>query len=96
MKALFHKYNVVNTIASVHSLSAISLNQVVVVPDSATEQKVPDIDGLMEYREDKQELYLRLNKSWNALALKKEVFTGGCQKKEPPSKMANLVYKDYK
>ena len=43
--------------------------KIVVVPDSSAAQKVPAVDGLLEYRKDKQELYVRSNKTWNALAL---------------------------
>ena len=39
-----------------------------VVPDSSSAQKVPAIDGLLEYRKDKQELYVRSNETWNVLA----------------------------
>jgi hypothetical protein len=45
----------------------------VVVPDSKAAKKVPAIDGLLEYRKDKQELYVRSNKTWNAVAQKQEV-----------------------
>ena len=40
-----------------------------VVPDSSAAQKVPAVDGLLEYRKDKQELYVRSNNTWNVLAL---------------------------
>ena len=43
--------------------------KIVVVPDSSAAQKVPAVDGLLEYRKDMQELYVRSNKTWNALAL---------------------------
>ncbi|CAB4001604.1 Hypothetical predicted protein [Paramuricea clavata] len=46
---------------------------IVVVPDSSAAQKVPAIDGLLEYRKDKQELYVRSNKTWNVLALENKV-----------------------
>ncbi|CAB4020784.1 Hypothetical predicted protein, partial [Paramuricea clavata] len=41
---------------------------IVVVPDFSAAQKVPEIDGLLEYRKDKQELYIRSNNTWNVLA----------------------------
>ena len=44
-----------------------------VVPDSSAAQKVPEIDGLLEYRKDKQELYVRSNKTWNVLARENKV-----------------------
>ena len=47
--------------------------QIVVVPDNTTADKVPEIDGLLEYRKDMQELYVRSNKKWNALALEEKV-----------------------
>ena len=50
-----------------------SLIQIVVVPDNTTAEKVPDIDGLLEYRKDMQELYVRSNKTWNAIALEEKV-----------------------
>ena len=42
--------------------------KIVVVPDSSAAQKVPAVDGLLEYRKDKQELFVRSNNTWNALA----------------------------
>ena len=45
--------------------------KIVVVPDSSAAQKVPAVDGLLEYRKDKQELYVRSNKTWNVLAPEK-------------------------
>ena len=47
--------------------------KIVVVPDSSAEQKVPAIDGLLEYRKDKQELYLRSNNTWNVLPQENKV-----------------------
>ena len=47
--------------------------KIVVVPDSSAAQKVPAIDGLLEYRKDKQELYVRSNKTWNILAPENKV-----------------------
>ena len=44
-----------------------------VVPNYTAAQKVPAIDGLLEYRKDKQELYVRSNKTWNAVAQKNKV-----------------------
>jgi ribosomal protein L24E len=47
--------------------------QIVVVPDSSTAQKVPPIEGLLEYRKDNQELYVRSNKAWNMVAQEEKV-----------------------
>ena len=47
--------------------------KIVVVPDSSAAQKVPAVDGLLEYRKDKQELYVRSNKTWNVLASENKV-----------------------
>ena len=47
--------------------------KIVVVPDASTAQKVPAVDGLLEYRKDKEELYVRSNKTWNVLAREKKV-----------------------
>ena len=47
--------------------------KIVVVPDSSAAQKVPAVDGLLEYRKDKQELYVRSNKTWNVLARENKV-----------------------
>jgi hypothetical protein len=47
--------------------------QIVVVPDSSTAQKVPPIEGLLQYRKDKQELYVRSNSTWNIVAQEKKV-----------------------
>ncbi|XP_046843366.1 uncharacterized protein LOC124437432 isoform X2 [Xenia sp. Carnegie-2017] len=46
---------------------------VVVVPDNKTEQKVPKIPGLLEYRLDEKKLYVRSNKTWNILSQEMEV-----------------------
>jgi hypothetical protein len=43
------------------------------VPDSSAARKIPAVDGLIQYRKDKQELYLRSNKTWNVLAPEKKV-----------------------
>ena len=47
--------------------------KIVLVPDASAARQVPKIDGLVEYREDKQELYIRSNKTWNVLAREKKV-----------------------
>ena len=47
-----------------------------VVPDSSAAQKVSAVDGLLEYRMDKQELYVRSNKTWNVLARENKVRLG--------------------
>jgi hypothetical protein len=44
-----------------------------VAPDSSAALKVPAVDGLLEYRKDKQELYIRSNKTWNEIAPKNKV-----------------------
>ena len=38
-----------------------------VVPDSAAAQKVPPVPGILEYRKDTKELYVRSNETWNVL-----------------------------
>ena len=45
--------------------------KIVVVPDSSAAQKVPAVEGLLEYRKDKQELFVRSKKTWNVLAAEK-------------------------
>ena len=47
--------------------------KIVVVPDPSAAQKVPAVDGLLEYRKDKQELYVRSNKTWNVLVLENKL-----------------------
>ena len=47
--------------------------QIVVVPDSTVARNVPAVDGLLQYRKDKQELYIRSNKTWNVLATENKV-----------------------
>ncbi|CAB3983885.1 Hypothetical predicted protein [Paramuricea clavata] len=63
---------------------------IVVVPDSKTAQKVAGIDGLLEYRKDKQELYIRSNKTWNVLAQKNEILQ---ETSEVDSKLNNVDQK---
>ncbi|XP_046848420.1 keratin, type II cytoskeletal 1-like isoform X1 [Xenia sp. Carnegie-2017] len=46
---------------------------VVVVSDNKTAEKVPQIPGLLEFRLDQKELYVRANKSWNILPQEKEI-----------------------
>ena len=43
------------------------------MPDSSAALKVPAVDGLLEYRKDKQQLFLRSNKTWNVLAPENKV-----------------------
>jgi hypothetical protein len=45
----------------------------VVASSNVTAKKVPEIPGLLEYRQDQKKLYLRANKTWNLLAREKEV-----------------------
>ncbi|CAB4004934.1 Hypothetical predicted protein [Paramuricea clavata] len=61
-------HGVVPVKGSCNKDSTLLNDGIVVVPDSSAAQKVPAIDGLLEYRKDKQELYIRSNKTWNALA----------------------------
>ena len=49
--------------------------QIVVVPDAETGKKVPEIPGLLEYRKDTKELYLRANKTWKIIAPEKKVYS---------------------
>ena len=51
----------------------LSSEQILVVPDNETSNKVPSVAGMMEYRKDKKQLYIRVNKTWNEIAQKKEV-----------------------
>ena len=44
-----------------------------VVPDSAAAQKVPPVPGILEYRKDTEELYVRSNETWNVLVDEKKV-----------------------
>ena len=51
----------------------LSSEQILVVPDNETSNKVPSVAGMMEYRKDKKQLYIRVNKTWNEIAQKREV-----------------------
>ena len=44
-----------------------------VVPDSAAAQKVPPVPGILKYRKDTEELYVRSNETWNAIVDEKKV-----------------------
>ncbi|CAB4035578.1 Hypothetical predicted protein, partial [Paramuricea clavata] len=66
--------------------SALLHDGIVVVPDNTTAEKVPDIDGLLEYRKDMQELYVRSNKRWNAIALEEKG-------KQEINRLENLINK---
>ena len=57
----------------IFSYKRCEILKIVVVPDSSAAQKVPAVDGLLEYRKDKQELYIRSNKTWNVLAPENKV-----------------------
>jgi hypothetical protein len=48
--------------------------QIVVVPDGETEEKVPAVPGLLEYRKDNKKLYVRENDTWEVIAQEKKVF----------------------
>ena len=61
------------TDSSTKSTILFPLIQIVVVPDSSTAQKVPAIEGLVEYRKDKQELYVRSNKTWSVVPQENKV-----------------------
>ena len=50
-----------------------SLQQMIVVPDNITMKKVPNIEGMMVYRKDKNKLYVQEDKQLNALAEEKKV-----------------------
>ena len=47
--------------------------QIVAVPDRAAAQKVPPVAGFLVYRKDTRKLYLRSNKTWNAISEEHEV-----------------------
>ena len=44
-----------------------------VVPDNAIAEKVPAIAGMMMYQKNNRQLFLKVNKTWNEIAQKKEV-----------------------
>ena len=46
-----------------------------VVPDSAAAEKVPPVPGILEYRKDTTELYVRSNETWNVIVDEKKVHT---------------------
>ena len=46
-----------------------------VVPDSAAAQKVPPVPGILKYRKDTKELYVRSNETWNVIVDEKKVMT---------------------
>ena len=50
-----------------------SLQQMIVVPDNITMKKVPNIEGMMVYRKDKNKLYVQEDKQLKALAEEKKV-----------------------
>ena len=58
---------------TIFSNKCYQILKIVVVPDSSAALKVPAVDGLLEYRKDKQQLFLRSNKTWNVLALENKV-----------------------
>ena len=45
------------------------------MPDNATHKMMPNASGILEFREDNQELYVRANKTWSLLMQEKEVKT---------------------
>ena len=45
----------------------------IVVPDNITMKKVPNIEGMMVYRKDKNKLYVQEDKQLKALAEEKKV-----------------------
>lgn len=49
------------------------LLQMVVVPDNATAEKLPNIEGMMVYRKDNNKLYIQEDEKLNALAEEKKV-----------------------
>ena len=51
----------------------LQIFQIVVVPDSEIAKKVPSVPGLITYRKDNKELYVRSNKTWKVIALEKKV-----------------------
>ena len=46
---------------------------IVVVPDENTAKKVPAVPGLLEYRKDMKELYVRANGTWQEIAPEKKI-----------------------
>ena len=67
--------------------------KIVVVPDSSAAQQVPAVDGLLEYRKDKQELYVRSNETWNVLALESKVGLLKLLQMEVKMKVKSTEYK---
>lgn len=57
---------------SLNSANNYSL-KIVVVPDGETAKKGPSIDGLLEYRKDNKQLYVRTNEAWSAVAQEEKV-----------------------
>jgi hypothetical protein len=51
----------------------VSYFKIVVVPDGETAKKVPAVPGLLEYRKDNKELYVRANETWKAIVSGKKV-----------------------
>ena len=51
----------------------LQIFQIVVVPDSEIAKKVPSVPGLITYRKDNKELYVRSNKTWKVIAMEKKV-----------------------
>ena len=54
-------------------MSNSNFTQIVVVPDGKTNSKIPAVPGLLKYRKDTKELYIRANESWSVVAQQKKV-----------------------
>ena len=54
-------------------ISKTKFVQIVVVPDDETSKKVPKVPGLLKYRKDTKELYVRANESWCVVAQEEKV-----------------------
>ena len=52
---------------------AVLNDGIVVVSDSYSARKVPAVPGLLKYRKDTEELYVRVNESWSVVAQEKMV-----------------------
>jgi hypothetical protein len=62
-----------NSYLLLNIISKTTFLQIVVVPDDETSKKVPKVPGLLKYRKDTKELYVRANESWCVVAQEKKV-----------------------
>ena len=55
------------------NLIAWSFFKIVVVPNAQAAEKVPPIPGMLAYRKDNEELYVRADKTWKIIAQNEKV-----------------------